>query len=221
MKLLTALRKMEDEHIKNVPFKDLFSEINIDKINKGKVGQLLEILLGLANTSNPLDFEDGELKTNKSKFNGEPLETMFITQISSHIDEMFNNISFEESWLYNKIKRMIYLPVVKESSEPADWFFKEPIYFEMSISDQFFNQLQNDYISIVNQMRNSIENGDGFLHTANGEYIQIRTKDSKPYHPIFSSHYNKQISNKNFAFYFKKSFMKDLLKASDKYPNIC
>ena len=46
------------------------------------------------------------------------------------------------------------------------------------------------------------------LHTANGKYIQVRTKDSKPYHPIYSEKYGREISDKNRAFYFKKEFMK-------------
>lgn len=220
MKLMDALEILENGKIENIPFKELFLDVPIDKLNKGKVGQLLEIYLGLANTPNALDFEDGELKTNKAKLNGEPLETMFISQIASQVDNMFSGMTFEQSWVFNKIKRMIYLPVVKLSKKPEEWYFKPPIYFETSPDDNFFAQLQDDYNNIVFQMKNSIEKGDGYLHTSNGKYIQIRTKDSKPYHPIYSNHYKKYISNKNFAFYFKKEFMTDLLKNSTKYPNI-
>ena len=45
------------------------------------------------------------------------------------------------------------------------------------------------------------------LHTVNGRFIQIRTKDSKPYTPIYSQKYGRIISDKNRAFYFKKEFM--------------
>jgi DNA mismatch repair protein MutH len=41
--------------------------------------------------------------------------------------------------------------------------------------------------------------------------VQVRSKDSKPYHPIYSNHYGRYISNKNHALYFMKSFMKDAL----------
>lgn len=68
-------------------------------------------------------------------------------------------------------------------------------------------------------MKNHISK-DKQLHTSSGKYIQIRTKDSKPYHPIYSKEYNSYISKKNFAFYFKKDFMIDLLKKSDDYPDI-
>jgi len=48
-------------------FKDLFSPSDMQMIiiNKGKTGQLLELSLGMHLSSTNLDFEDGELKTNK------------------------------------------------------------------------------------------------------------------------------------------------------------
>lgn len=75
------------------------------------------------------------------------------------------------------------------------------------------NQLKEDYYSICKQLGEHIEtSADGFIHTSNGKYIQIRSKDSKPYFPIYSDKYAKHISNKNHDFYFKKDFMKYILK---------
>ncbi|WP_100408087.1 PDDEXK family nuclease [Bacillus solitudinis] len=218
MKLLDALDKMQNQTINDIPFETLFKDISIDLINKGRIGQLLEILLGLQNGNSLTDFEDGELKTNKAKVNGLPIETMFITQLATQVDDLLNNIGFEESRLYQKINRLIYIPVVK-MGEPTDWFFKKPVYFEMIKGDAFYHQLEEDFHTIIEQMKNHIKT-DGQLHTSSGKYIQIRTKDSKPYRPIYSHVYNAPISNKNFAFYFKKSFMTDLLKKSVDYPDI-
>jgi DNA mismatch repair protein MutH len=65
MKLNEAKRRLDS--IVNVPFVEWMSPKQLEGIirNKGKTGQLLEIALGLKNTPNKLDFEDGELKTNK------------------------------------------------------------------------------------------------------------------------------------------------------------
>jgi DNA mismatch repair protein MutH len=52
------------------------------RTNKGNVGQLLLKCIGLNLDSNLLDFEDGELKTNKAHASGYPAETMFITLVS-------------------------------------------------------------------------------------------------------------------------------------------
>jgi len=72
---------------------------------------------------------------------------------------------------------------------------------------------KNDYYSICKQLKNHIETSpDGFIHTSNGTHIQVRSKDSKPYSPIFSSVYNREVSNKNHAFYFQKQFVYDIQK---------
>ena len=178
--------------------------------NKGKTGQLLEITLGLNLSNTNLDFEDGELKTNKCDTTGKPLETMFITQISTMIDDLLTNKDFYESKLYNKINNLLYVPISKVG-EPSEWMFLPCVH--VNLNDKKFNQLklklESDYYSICNQLNEHIKTkSDGFIHTSNGEFIQIRSKDSKPYRPIYSNIYNKYVSNKNHAFYFKKEFMK-------------
>ena len=87
-----------------VRFGDLFSaeDMNMIVINKGRTGQLLELALGMHLSSATLDFEDGELKTNKCDRQGHPKETVFITQINSVIDELFQEYPFERTNLYKK-----------------------------------------------------------------------------------------------------------------------
>ena len=78
-----------------------------------------------------------------------------------------------------------------------------PKYYELA------QQLEADYYNICDQLNQQLsESSRATLHTASGEFIQIRTKDSKPYHPIYSNIYGREISDKNRAFYFKKDFMK-------------
>jgi DNA mismatch repair protein MutH len=195
----------------NIPFSTLLAKYSITgiKINKGMTGQLLERLIGLFNSTSNLDFDDGELKTNKVDAAGKPLETMFITQIKSHINELFNDKPFDQSWLYNKIKNLIYVPVVKSDIDPENWFFREAYHVQISKGSPLYNQLKTDYEDIIQKMKSDIIS-KGDIHTSSGIYIQIRTKDSKPYSPIISSTHG-AVSNKNFAFYFKKDFMKDII----------
>ncbi|MFL2646619.1 MAG: DNA mismatch repair protein MutH, partial [Dehalococcoidia bacterium] len=55
----------------NIKFNHLFKDLPIDlKTNKGSVGQLLELHIGLSLGSELTDFSDGELKTNKSDPSG-------------------------------------------------------------------------------------------------------------------------------------------------------
>ena len=214
MKLEEA--KIIIENVANKPLGTLINnetEFSDIVTNKGKTGQLLEKVILCQKLSSALhDFEDGELKTNKCKSDGTPEETIAITQISTDIDNLIQNIPFETSRLAQKIKNILYVGIVKEG-DAHNWQFLSPIHIDFS-QEKFQNiwhQLTEDYNNICKKIKQDIET-NGEISTSNGCYIQIRTKDSTPYHPIFSNIYNKYVSNKNYAFYFKKNFIKDIMK---------
>ena len=52
------------------------------QFNKGKTGQLLELALGMHLSSTNLDFDDGELKTNKCDNAGNPKETVLLHRLA-------------------------------------------------------------------------------------------------------------------------------------------
>lgn len=207
-------------------FGDLFSETDMETIilNKGKTGQLLELSLGMDLSSTNLDFEDGELKTNKCDARGEPKETVFITQISSIIDELVSDppLPFEETHLYEKISNILYVPVCKDGN-PRNWMFLPSVHIDLGNPrfSKLYRIWREDYYSICRQLRTHIENSaDGFIHTSNGYHIQVRSKDAKDrngnYHPIYSNVYGRFVSNKNHAFYFQKQFVYDIHQMSEK-----
>ena len=217
MKLKEAQEKILT--ICNIPFSELFDEEDFPMIikNKGKTGQLLEMALGKKLDNCNLDFEDGELKSNKCDASGKPLETVFITQIASVIDELLEEKPFEETHLYEKISNILYVPVCK-IGKPRDWMFLDAIHIDLS-NPRFSSLLktwESDYYSICRQLKNHIETSrDRYIHTSNGTHIQVRSKDSKPYHPIYSEIYGRNVSNKNHAFYFQKQFVYDIRKMSE------
>ena len=201
-----------------IRFEELFSQndMNMIIINKGKTGQLLELALGMHLSSTNLDFDDGELKTNKCDNAGNPKETVFITQISSVIDELIQERPFEETHLYEKISNILYVPVCKDGS-PKDWMFLPSIHIDLSSPRyaQLRDIWRSDYYSICSQLRMHIETSpDRRIHTSNGQHIQVRSKDSMPYHPIYSEVYGRYVSNKNHAFYFRKEFVYDIRSMS-------
>ena len=169
-------------------------------------------------SSKNIDFEDGELKTNKCDADGNPKETVFITQISSIIDELIADCPrpFEQTHLYEKIRNILYVPVCKDG-DPKKWMFLPSIHIDLD--SPRYSKLKeiwrNDYYSICEQLKQHIKtSSDGYIHTSNGQHIQIRSKDSKPYHPIYSSIYGRNVSNKNHAFYFQKQFVYDIRRMS-------
>ena len=209
MKLHEA--KIKINKITNIPLKNYLSPEQFKNIkkNKGRTGQLLELTIGLSLSNTILDFEDGELKTNKCNRTGTPLETMFITQIASMIDDLLSSKPFEETKLYQKIKHFLYVPISKEGP-CEEWMYLPSIEIELTQPKygDLARQLREDYYHICNEMNRQLSISEtATLHTVNGKFIQIRTKDSSPYTPIFSKKYGRCISDKNRAFYFKKEFM--------------
>lgn len=212
MKLKEAQERIKQ--LCNIPFGELFFDIDpaMAIVNKGRIGQMLELALGKKLDSGNIDFEDGELKTNKCDAFGKPRETIFITQIATIIDELISESPFEETHLYEKIHNLLYVPVNKDG-EPHEWMFLDAIHIDLSKPE--FSPLldiwREDYYSICRQLRQYIEtSANGFIHTSNGTHIQVRSKDFKPYHPIYSKIYSRNVSNKNHAFYFKKEFVYDV-----------
>lgn len=197
-------------------FSELKRQENISSfiINKGNTGQFLQELLDLPNNSKLTDFDDGELKTNKSDKNGTPKETMFITQISRDFDELFFSENVTNR-LFAKIGNLLYLPVCKDSSNPEDWYFLPAYHIPIQKNEELFDILKNDFMIIKNKVLHDLEHSSNkLIHTSSGRYIQIRSKDAKrtngQYNPIYSNHLNRYVSNKNHAFYFKRNFMLDI-----------
>lgn len=199
-------------------FSELKRQENLDNflINKGNTGQFLEQLLGLPNGSSLTDFVDGELKTNKSDSSGKPLETMFITQISKDFDQLFfTPFDINTNRLFTKISNLLYLPVCKVDTNPENWYFLPAYHIDVLNNKKLLTQLQNDFEVIKQKILYDLEySTDGYIHTSNGKYIQIRSKDTKrtngQYNPIYSQYLQRMVSNKNHAFYFKKEFMQDI-----------
>lgn len=211
-----AVAKECIEKLANIPFKDYLREEQYHNIivNKGRTGQLLELTIGLNLSNTTLDFEDGELKTNKCDRTGKPLETMFITQTASIMDELLDRKPFQESKLYKKFHNILYVPICKDGS-PSEWMYLPCI--QVDLSNPLYHtlalQLEEDYYTICDTLNEQLQTSNtATLHTANGKFIQIRTKDSQPYTTIYSQKYGRVISNKNRAFYFKKDFMKYIIE---------
>ena len=214
MRLAEAEQKLN--RISGIPFAELFTSQDLETIirNKGKTGQLLELALGMKLSSGNLDFDDGELKTNKCDRSGNPRETVFVTQIASMFDELVSGTPFEKTRLYEKIDNILYVPVCKDGA-PSEWQFLPSIHIDLTKAE--FAPLRDiwkaDYESICEQFCEQLEKSPiATLHTASGLHLQVRTKDSIPYTPIFSSVYGREVSNKNRAFYFQKQFVYDIRK---------
>lgn len=217
MRIEEAYNKLRDG-IVGKKFNEIFSSDDLIR-NKGKVGQLVEKFLGISPGNRNLDFVDGELKTFKCKAKCKvnfievdgteeeescisPKETLAITQISTNNIADYLSLDFEETGLYKKIQRILFVPVNKEARE-EEWYI--PSVKLVATTQEYGDELKEDFEYIISEIKKM-----GKIKTITGpnKYLQIRSKDSQPYKPIFFN--GKQLSNKNYAFYFKKEFIQEI-----------
>lgn len=189
-----------------------------DLVNKGAVGQIVERKIGINLSSDLLDFEDGELKSNKF-LRGKPAETLAVTQVGHILPEIAGEISWPNSKILKKISSFLFLPIHKDEPNPSNWLIGRAVHFSKESFPTQYKLLGEDYLYIAKQIKLVIENS-GELHTINGpnQYLQIRTKDSKDksgnYHPI--KYNGVMLSNKNYAFYIRPGFLNSVLSKEKK-----
>ena len=123
-----------------------FKELGLtdDQINKGGTGQNLMLMIGLTLTGDLLDTTDGEIKSTMF-VNNKPKETVAVTQLQHLLEEIVNKTDWEKSSLYKKLYRTIYVPVHKDSKNPLDWYYGEPVLLEHSGTGDLSTRLKEDY----------------------------------------------------------------------------
>ena len=186
---MTLTLKETENRIKTTNFDSLPKPMQ----NKGGRGQLLELALGIPNSSNLTDLVDGELKSFTKG------ESVAVTQLRHTLPEIFNNTPFNKSKLGIKISRTLYVAFDRNNN-----FLGTATHTETN------KLIESDYNDICEFIRNAKT-----LHTFTGRngILQIRTKDSKDrngnYHPIIWE--GKEISNKGFALYLTGRYAKGIV----------
>ncbi|MDB4090083.1 DNA mismatch repair protein MutH [Gammaproteobacteria bacterium] len=175
--------------------------------NKGLIGQLLMTRLGLKNDNRVLDLEDGEIKTNDVYPNGQPKESIKITQFSSkNIDLLIgaNKLTYNQSHVFLKLNSCLYIlknqytrgKVGGKSKAvllPQEkWHFKKPFLLQNNLrSKDLFKIFEDDYDYIVSKIEGYLRsdeiekevsegNRKYIFKTTNGKYLQARTAGGKP-----------------------------------------
>ena len=170
------------------------------KTNKGKRGQLLELALGIANTSKLTDCVDGELKSFTQG------ESIAVTQLKHILPQIFANIPIYRTKLGIKTQQTLFVGFDRDNN------FIGSTTLTPDSDPKHFEQLEQDFHDICDAILSAYHDKKE-LHTVTGRngLLQIRTKDSKykgKYHPIIWE--GQQISNKGFAFYLTGRYAKTI-----------
>jgi DNA mismatch repair protein MutH len=189
--------------------KELLEKLDISKLekpkkDKGKRGKELENILGIPNGTSLTDLEDGELKSYTMG------ETIAVTQLGHCLADIIdNNTDFEDTKVYKKMERVIYMAYFKDGT------FKNWKVVDLKDNHEYSKKLKEDYEYISEKIKIAYENKK-MLATITGpnNIIQIRTKASKN---IKTNSYPKLIYNgcelkdKYMAFYICASYGKALM----------
>lgn len=172
--------------------------------NKGERGQVLELMLGIPNSSALTDLEDGELKTFTVG------ESIAVTQLAHCLEEVINgHVSFENSKLGQKLKQTIYVAFARSGQYMGSRLLSQ------EKDGLHYKHLEEDFGAICDAIRTAFTNKTT-IGTTNGpnNLLQIRTKGSKNskggYTPLMFD--GVELQNKGMAFYLKADFGKKLLQ---------
>ena len=170
-----------------------FTTLPKPRKNKGVRGQLLELALGIPNSSKLTDMVDGELKSFTKG------ESIAVTQLKHTLPQIFDKTPFPQTTIGIKLQQTLYVGFDRQNN-----FLGTATHTETN------KLIESDYNEICEFVRNTET-----LHTFTGSngILQIRTKDSKDrnghYHPIMWE--GKEISNKGFACYLTGRYAKGII----------
>ena len=178
-----------------------FSAFDKPGKNKGARGQLLETALGVPNSSDLKDLEDGELKSFTVG------ESIAATQLKHCLSEIIEDkVSFEESKVGQKLKHTVYVGFTRDNDYVGTELLNEETHPE------HYSELKEDYEFICNSIC-TLFNAGKELNTITGpnKLLQIRTKASKTngrYVPL--SFAGCTLKDKGMAFYLCGQFGRNL-----------
>jgi DNA mismatch repair protein MutH len=169
--------------------------------NKGARGQLLETVLGVPNSSDLKDLEDGEIKTFTVG------ESIAATQLKHCLSEIIeDSVSFDDSKVGQKLKQTLYVAFTRENDYVGCEILNEETHPE------HYQELREDYEFICEQIRTAFDT-ETELNTITGPngLLQIRTKASKTngrYVPLRFA--GVTLKDKGMAFYLCGQFGRNL-----------
>ena len=166
--------------------------------NKGGRGLWVEEQLGMKQSSQLNDFDDGELKAFKEG------QTIAVTMVQHCLNEILDRgVSYSESNVGKKLYNVLFVKFAKTGE------FVKSLVSNSQIHRELHYKLSEDYNYICAEIRRRYDNNEE-LTTINGKHklLQIRTKASKTrlgnYVPL---EYNgKRLKDKAMAFYLTRTF---------------
>ena len=110
-----------------------FTTLPKPRKNKGVRGQLLELALGIPNSSKLTDMVDGELKSYTKG------ESIAVTQLKHVLPEIFNKTPFKDSKVGIKLKNTLYVGFDRDNN------FLDSITLSREVDLRHYQELEEDF----------------------------------------------------------------------------
>ena len=208
--------------VENIPFCEYMTDTELEKLtssaNKGKVGQLMEILIGKELDSEHLDFPDGELKCVTTDENGvmPSGQSIFVTNIGKHVDDMLDLIPFQDSWVHEKTKHMVLVGICYLDKDDASTWFITCVYDcdfqnDSKLTD-LYTVLESEYDELCLRTLDMVVDEGHMGGCAKGlNYVEHRPKNAGT--TVSALCGNSVIYDKVKAIYLKRGFFNDIVQA--------
>ena len=166
--------------------------------NKGGRGLWVEEQLGMKQSSQLNDFDDGELKAFKEG------QTIAVTMVQHCLDEIFDRgVSYSQSNVGKKLYNVLFVKFAKTGE------FVKSLVSNSETHRELHYKLSEDYNYICEKIRERYNNNQE-LNTINGpnKLLQIRTKASKTRlgNYVALEYNGKRLKDKAMAFYLTRTF---------------
>ena len=176
-------------------------------LNKGAIGALLERALDLPVSTALLDLEGGELKTHRAGPDGSPRQTVAVTT-HLEVERMIEAPGFwSNSAVCEKLGRVVLASVLREG-DVAGWQMLGLRYLDLGdpACADIARRLERDHGDACESMATAYAAGRRFstCHDtpAPGRLLQVRSKDTKPYHPV--TYREQTLYNSGLGFYLTR-----------------
>ena len=183
--------------------------ISANSVDKGENGRWLQQLLDVSHGPGARDLSDGELKTVKTKVirGSEGWERVHETIAIGLVPKRLEDVRSQE--VIDRVLGKLSNTVILERLEFPDGSQRWGALYRFDGRQHYalMHTFAKDFNRLCDHLTESAE-AYGSIHTAHATYLEVRTKDSKPYTPTYYK--GEEVSDKRRAFYLSTSALKSI-----------
>ena len=208
------------EEVSGVRLGDILTPVELavlpgsSDLNRTMVDRVLVELTGHGLAEAP-EFDE-VLKTYKALADGSAEQTSSFVTIGHFIDDLAAGVAIELTPLFRRLVDVVLVPVFHDDGPADEWCVYSPT--EFAVTDPVFRpeatRLDAEYRLVCERLSEDydrLESDPGAIikegTTSVARFLQIRTKDAKPYHPMLSSRLGIEVSDKTYGFYLTTGFL--------------